>query len=504
MLLLTQEWLLLRANRAWWVTLFMLGLLTALAFQIGWSRAEQTAGRDQRYSMEQAELHLLVEESVQEQSTKQEPLEMRRTMMGDPQIDLEQLFKRSLTDIEKGRFRVLWNFAKGRFSIPHLPWRTWKRSSPLEALSVGVSDHWPSFYAIDRTRQGKTLSPPSLSNPFQSMIGVWDISTLLTAVLPLFMIVVFHDLVSGDREQGTIRLILSQSVDYRRLVLIRLLLRATGIVLVILLVVGVGMILSGVSLSGERTRQLLGVFSLSVILYVLFWSSIAWLINAMGTTSVTNAVLMTMCWVLLVIVLPLGVSQQVAKRHSVTPLSSLAARERTVREEQRRLQTQQRATSEHTQQSDERSRSGIRREEARITAILNELRPQREAMGNEIAAVLQKHQSRSDAMDATIVWSPALAIKNTCDLVSGNSLPHYIDFARRTSEFHRMSLVHFQEMPHRRTTLSMDDIQAMPVFQPTTGDERISLQGSRSNLVILAIWTAIPFLLGWIGFRSRP
>ncbi|HWL07748.1 MAG TPA: ABC transporter permease subunit [Planctomicrobium sp.] len=497
MRLLRQEWRLLRANRAYWITLLLLGLLTALAFQIGWSRAQRTAERDQRYRAEQAELHLLVKEAVHDQSEK----EVRRTMMKDPPVDLEQLFNRPLNGIEKGRFRVLWNFAKGRFSIPHLPWRTWKSPSSLEALSVGESDHWPSFYAIGKEWMGRTFSPPSLSNPFQAMIGALDLSTLLTVLLPLFVIVVLHDFVSGDREQGTLRLILSQNVSFRKLMLTRLLVRVSGIILTVLLVVVAGLILTGTDLSDEHTLRLLGVFSLSLVAYTLFWSSVAWLVNSLGLTSVTNAVLMTMCWVVLVIVLPLGVSRVVAGRHPVIPLNTLAAKEIEIRALIRKAREQQQA---NTPQNEERQERRRRTEEEWVNSFIQDhWIPQRQAITAEITQVFQNYQSRSDALDACGIWSPAFAIKNTCDLLSGNSLSQSIEFSRKTGEFHAEFLAHFEQLPHRQSTITVEDFQKMPVFQPAPADRTISWEKLRTNVMTLAIWSAIPFLIGWIGFRPR-
>ena len=497
LLLVRQELRLLRANKPYWVTLLLLGLLTALAFQIGWSRAKQTVERDQRYGVEQAELHLLVKEAVHDKSEK----EMRRTMMGDPPVDLEKLLNRPLSEIEKGRFRVLWNFAKGRFSIPHLPWRTWKSPSSLEALSVGESDHWPSFYSIDSTRQGKTFSPPSLSNPFQSMIGAFDLSTLLTVLLPLFVIVVLHDLVSSDREQGTMRLILSQNIAYRKLTLTRLLLRVSGIVLTVQLVVVTNLILTGIDLSDNHTLPLLGMCSLSVMVYALFWSFVAWLVNSLGLTSVTNAVLMTMCWMVLVIVLPLAVARVVAQRYPVTPLNALAAKEIEVRASLRKAREQQRENA--LQNEVPRARRERSPEAAMNSLIANELSPQRQRITAEITQVIQNHQSRSDALDAYASWSPAFAIKSTCDLISGNSLSQSIEFSRKTGEFHAEFLAYLEKLPVSGMSLTVEDLQKMPVYLPVPADRTISWVRLRTNVMTLAVWSAIPFLIGWIGFRSR-
>ena len=135
--------------------------------------------------------------------------------------------------------------------------------------------------------------------------------------------------------------------------------------------------------------------------------------------------------------------------------------------------------------------------------IANELSPQRQRITAEITQVIQNHQSRSDALDAFASWSPAFAIKSTCDLISGNSLSQSIEFSRKTGEFHAEFLAYLEKLPGPRMTLAVEDLQKMPVFLPVPADRTILWERLRTNVMTLAVWSAVPFLIGWIGFRSR-
>lgn len=202
-----------------------------------------------------------------------------------------------------------------------------------------------------------------------------------------------------------------------------------------------------------------------------------------------------MCWIVLVIVLPLGVSRAVAQRHPVIPLNALAATENEIRASLRKAREQQRSNARQNENNTQ---------EATVNSwIQSELSPQRQGITAEIAQVFQNYQSRSDALDGCGIWSPAFAMKNTCDLLSGNSLSQSIEFSRKTGEFHANFLTYLEKLPHRRMTLSVDDLQDMPVFQPVPADRTISWERLRANVMTLTIWLAIPFLIGWIGFRSR-
>lgn len=496
LLLLRQEWRLLRVSKPYRVTLLILGLLTALAFQIGWSRAKQTAERAQRYRVEQAELHLLVNESV---GRGGQP-ELRRSMMEDPPVDLEQLFGRPLNDIERGRIRKDWNFAKGRNSITYLPWQTWKSPSPLAALSVGESDHWADNYALSPIQDSRTLLSPRLSNPFHQLIGPLDLSTLLTIVLPLVMIVLLHDVVSSDQEQGTLRMILSQNVSFVKLAATRLAIRLSGIVLTVLAIVLTGFLLTGTDLSDQGTLRMLGVFSLSIVVYALFWAAAAWMINSAGLSSVTNAVLLTLCWGLLVIVIPLGCAESVARAHPMSSLDSLVAKEREVRKSIREERNRKRAEAQ--------SAAGKEGENLQRQNMLNEevkaIDRQRATMSAQIDQALKAQRSRIVAMQSCEKWSPAVALKSVCDAVSGNSLSQFLEFSRQTNDF-QMELKSYFRLPPSTSqwVLTMDDVEKMPVFRPAPAGRNISWGRLRTNVMTLAVWSVVPMLIGWVGLRIR-
>lgn len=499
LLLLRQEWRLLRANQPYWVALLLLAMLTALAFQIGRSRSSRAAEHAERYRVEQAELQLLVKEAVQEQSTKGGRVELRRGMMENPSVDLEQLFQRPLNDIEQGRFRVLWNFAKGRTSIINLPWRTWKAPSPLAVLSVGESDLWANAYSLSASQSAKTLLSSRLSNPFHQMIGALDLSTLLTVILPLIIIVLLHDFVSLDQEQGTLRIIRSQNVSFRKLVAIRLAVRLTGIVLTVLTVVLAGAAVSGMDLSESATWRLLSLFSISVLTYALFWGSCTWLVNSVGLSSIANAVLLTICWILLVIVVPLGWAQAVERAYPVSSLDSLVAKERELREAERIQRSQRREAAQRAAGTDGETRQ---RQNLFYEAV-KEMEQRQAVIHAEIEQALNRQFARVKALQDGEKWSPAFAFKSLSDEISGNSRSRFLEFSRQTNDFQMELKSYFRIRPDSaQTPLTTDEVAKMPMFQPSA-DRAISGERWQTTILTLAVWSILPLLFGYVGFRVR-
>jgi ABC-2 type transport system permease protein len=500
--LVFQEWQLLKANKVYWCCLVLLGFLTGGAFLFGCHRASQSFSQDKRFKSEQFELQLLVAEAVKDQANREGPREMRRAKMEGPAIDLEQLFQRELNDIEKGRFRVLWNFSTGRFAVYHLPWRTWKPPAILEEVTIGESLYWPKQYLLDRTRQGKTLTSPSVSNPFRSMIGTFDVSTLVLVVLPLFMILLLFDLVSRDREHGMMQLIESQGVPYPKLIAVRMFLRCLGIAVSVNSILCVCVIASRYASLDMTIVLFTALLVLGIGCYVIFWGTLAWMINALGMQSVTNALILLLFWIVYVAIVPLALFEMTARSYPVIPMSSLAAKEIEIRQKLREERDQKTAESQSQRQAS--NSTPIRKtEEEQIRNILRELRPQRELISLEIDNVVRGYQQRGKALTRLFPISPLMSMQNSFELVAGNSLSQYIDFVQQTKDFQNSFLTHFQELPHSRTSLGLEDIEHMPKYQPVPMRDSLSWRPFGFNILILVSWSTMQFILGCCAFRYR-
>jgi hypothetical protein len=196
---------------------------------------------------------------------------------------------------------------------------------------------------------------------------------------------------------------------------------------------------------------------------------------------------------MLVIAIPWGVSRFVALRYPVTPLSVLAAKEREIQRSLPRDAPRPKDGARRTEQDRRNLYAWERNRQAQSRA----------AMSAAIDATLGQHRARSSALDASVVWSPALAMKGICDFISGNSLTQVIDFTARTSDFHAEFLAYFGNLPDLRWTLSVQEILEMPVFKPLSSGHASLWPQLRRGLQSLVIWSAVPFVLGWIGFHSR-
>ena len=136
------------------------------------------------------------------------------------------------------------------------------------------------------------------------MVGRFDLAFVVIYLLPLLVLALSFNVLSEEREQGTLALTLSQPVSARGVVAAKLAFRA-------LLVVGMVMVASllGVLVTGgfgSPGRVLL--WCATVVTYALFWFALAAWVNSLRRSSAWNATVLVGAWLVLVVVLPAAIN----------------------------------------------------------------------------------------------------------------------------------------------------------------------------------------------------
>ncbi|MFN3727698.1 MAG: ABC transporter permease [Allosphingosinicella sp.] len=174
---------------------------------------------------------------------------------------------------------------------------TWDRPSPLAFAALGQRDIQPYTLRVRALGLQAQLYESENVNPELALPGPFDWAFVLIYLAPLVVIGLMHDLVSGEREAGRLRLLLSlpggRGLWLRRLgVRFGLVFAALGLPLV------AGLLIAA-------TPVPLGLAGLGVAaLYLGFWFGLGLLVAAMVRTSGAGAAALLGCWILLTLVLP--------------------------------------------------------------------------------------------------------------------------------------------------------------------------------------------------------
>lgn len=186
---------------------------------------------------------------------------------------------------------------------------------PLAALAIGQADVQP-FWAQVTTRTKQTFFVnDEIENPARLLAGRLDVAFVILVVFPLLVLALTFDVVAGERERGTLALVLAQPVEPRRVLGAKVGLRA-------LLVAGMAIALSigaavatGLPIADVQTALRLIAWSGVVLLYGAFWFSVALFVNARRLSAAASAVALLGAWLLVVVVLPALAAAAISVTH---------------------------------------------------------------------------------------------------------------------------------------------------------------------------------------------
>ena len=270
------EWRLLMADRPLRIALglFALLLVYALANGVGWMRFQESTVEVARAG--NVERALAIEQELTEIENGAEPA----SPFSDPR----------LPNVLGGR--------RGRHTAVLEP-------GPLTALAVGQSDLLPYYYDVNiYTNESSFHQNGEVESPLNLMVGRFDLAFVVVYLLPLLVLALSFNVLSEEREQGTLALTLSQPVSARGVVAAKLAFRALLVVGMVLAVSLAGILVAGDF--GAPGRVLL--WCAAVVAYALFWFVLAAWVNSLRRSSAWNATVLVGAWLVLVVVLPAAIN----------------------------------------------------------------------------------------------------------------------------------------------------------------------------------------------------
>jgi len=176
---------------------------------------------------------------------------------------------------------------------------------PLTALAVGQSDLLPYYYDVNiYTNESSFQQNGEVENPLNLMVGRFDLAFVVVYLLPLLVLALSFNVLSEEREQGTLALTLSQPVSARDVITAKLAFRALLVVGMVLAVSLLGILATG----GFGSPGQVVLWCTTVVTYSLFWFVLAAWVNTLRRSSAWNATVLVGAWLVLVVVLPAAIN----------------------------------------------------------------------------------------------------------------------------------------------------------------------------------------------------
>lgn len=184
----------------------------------------------------------------------------------------------------------------------------------LAVLSVGQSASYPSEIKVTAAASPTATTLADLAHPLGVTLGAFDVEFIVVFLWPLAIIALASDLLVGERERGTLPLLLAQPVAPTSLMLGWLLGRGLPALLPVLVASGLAASLA----SNAVSPVAFALWSLSLCAYALFWLGLSLWVATLSRSAASATMWMSGAWLLCSLVVP-GAIQLIAATWSAVP-----------------------------------------------------------------------------------------------------------------------------------------------------------------------------------------
>jgi ABC-2 type transport system permease protein len=352
----------------------------------------------------------------------------------------------------------------------------------LATLAVGQSDLYVNYYKVTARTRESFIAGEQVENPLKLMVGHFDLAFVFLFFYPLLILAVTYDLTSGDRENGTLRMLLAQPVRLRTMVMGRLLTRATAVVLPALVIPLVGLWFTGVNI-GPAGFGRLGLWTFGVLGYGAFWFALAVAVNALGRPPALNALVLAGAWLVLVVLVPSLINVGVASAYPLPSRVEFVNATRLATDEARVKGS--RLLSRFLEDHPTLQAAGQTMENFDIlqAARDEEVARQLEPVVNRYNAQLARQQA---AVSALSYLSPAALTQRVLFEAAGTGPSRYQHFYAQVDGFHERWTRYFQARSFTSTRMRPVDFDEMPAF--TYAEEPAGTVAARAVAPLLVSW----------------
>jgi ABC-2 type transport system permease protein len=362
-------------------------------------------------------------------------------------------------------------------------------------LSLGLRDVNPYYLKLRLLGLQGQLYASENVNPAKALSGNFDLAFVLVHLFPLLIIALSFNLLSGEREQGILTLLLAQPVRAGQVVGAKLAFRLA-------LVLGLALGLSAVAVAwvGVPLDARLGLWLALVGLYCLFWFGIAYAVTALQRTSAFNAVALVGAWLMLVVLVPGLLNVYVQATRPVPQGLALTIRQR---EAIHGGWDQPKAATMH--------RFFARYPQYRDTATIRERFVWRwyyafQHLGDEsvqpLATAYATGLRQRYDLTTRLSWlSPALTAQTSLNALAGTDLPAHLAFQQSATRYHTALRAFYYPFLFNKTPFTHADYARVPIHTFTSSSD---LDTAGRGLTKLLAAVAVVYAAGLLLFQIRP
>ncbi len=367
--------------------------------------------------------------------------------------------------------------------------------APLSVLSVGQSDLLPSHFKITAQSKNTWNNSEEIENPVNLLAGRFDLAFAVIFLMPLCILALSYNLLSGEREGGTLALLLSQGVPLWKLLWGKI---AARFFLLMGLIFGfslLGLLFTGMKGDGAHVVEWMAL----VALYAAFWFALAGFVNLWGRHSASNAMTLLACWLGWVLLVPALVGITASQIYPVPSRLELIGASRAAAAE---AASQSNGIVAHYYEDHPdlapRQQPGKPNSFVRTFAVQELVARRVEPLLARYDAQLQKQQG---VVNQLRFLSPAIVTQEAMNDLAGTGTARYRRFSAQANSFHDAYRGYFRPKAFALVPLTSSNYDTIPRFE--WREEPSSEVAGRVLPGILALALGTLALLFWALARGR-
>ena len=353
-------------------------------------------------------------------------------------------------------------------------------------ISIGQSDMYTHFKSPTVYGNNFALDYSEMVNPVQLLFGNFDLAFVFIYILPLLIIAFTYNILSKEKELGTLRLLSSQPISIISWLFQKILIRFiifNFITILALITVIFSFYFNQIGLKG--TFQVIGL----ILAYNLFWFVLSYFINITINNSSKNIFSLVGIWLLLVLIVPAGINQISNSIYSPPSRLKMVNDIRSIKKENEKKQNEimdeyLRNHPEFAEESGQEKFGFWHRYFASEKMMEQKIKP----LIAEFDIQLKKQQELIRVFEFI---SPVTIMQQSMNRIAGTSELHYNDFKKQVFEFSNEWRNYLVPMLFKKEKFTTKNYETLPIF---SYQNNIKSKVSRSILIILLINTIIVFV----------
>lgn len=376
------------------------------------------------------------------------------------------------------------------------------KPTPLALLAVGQSDLRAYYYKFGLHKKQALYHGEEIENASILYNGHFDLAFVIVFLLPLLIIALSFNVVSSEKERGTLPMIQASTSSLRGIVLQKFAFR-----FVLLGTFSALLLLLGLAFTGVLPRagwSEVGVLLGTILAYSAFWFGIGFMVNSLGKSSGFNAGVLTGTWLALLVLIPALVSVLANTYYPMPSRVELIAETREASDAAREKGAQ--VLAQYLEDHPELAAAGnkpINTQNFAINSLMTNLEVEKTMRPLEEKFVRQKERQVT-LLARCRFFSPAIFVQEILEKLASSSETHYRDFEVQMQVAHAQYRSFFAEKILKGEKMRAKDYDQVPSFQYTLSTQvQQDTQVAYLDLWYLVLATGLLVGLGYGQLRAR-